>query len=210
MSEALSLSNPSRLLLRRQDGDAVWGANQIWYPTEFKRRAGCGPTVGSHLAWYLAQQAGLEALCPQDCSVQDGMLALMEEMWFYITPGRRGVNSTELFTGGLTRYARDRGVALCCDVLEVPPLHCIRRPSAQALLAFAGAALRRDLPLAFLNLSNGALHNLDNWHWVTLVGVNPQTGAATMVDQCGRREINLDLWLRTTLFGGGLVAARPA
>ena len=184
----------------------VWGANQIWYKTEFKRRAGCGPTVGSHLTWYLSRtRPELAALCDEGAGSKEGMLVQMDEMWNYITPGRRGVNSTTMFTDGALRFAQDRGCALEARVLEIPPFHC-RRPSNEEVAGFLLQALSADAPVAFLNLSNGALINLDNWHWVTLVGLDPAAMRATIVDQCHKFDINLDLWLRTSVGGGGFVA----
>jgi len=192
------------------NGRQSWGANQIWLPTEFKRRAGCGPTVGAHLMWYLARtQQGMARLCPYDAHTRAGAVELMLEMWEYITPGRRGVNSPDIFFNGAMRYAGDRCVPLTYTCLEIAPIHC-KRPTPQEVCAFLSAALEGGLPVAFLNLSNGALTNLDNWHWVTVIAVDAAARTGTIIDQSKLFDINLDLWVRSTLAGGAFVTLERA
>ena len=60
-----------------------------------------------------------------------------------------------------------------------------------------------------MNLSNGAVRNLDNWHWVTLVSVNGEL-RAEMYDQGRRQLIDIGLWLSTTTGGGAFVALETA
>jgi hypothetical protein len=131
----------------------------------------------------------------------------MEEVWHYVTPGTRGVNSTKLFVPGALRFARERGCALVAKELPVPPV-LKDRPDYQSVLAFLRDMFSHDLPVAFLNLSNGALTNLDNWHWVTLVSASGSRAA--MYDQENRVVLDLRLWLETTLLGGAFVALSPA
>ena len=181
------------------------GGDQDWYPTEWQRRSGCGPTVCAQLLRYLSQtRSGCAALCAHDSSTQEGFLSLMEEVWTYITPGRMGVNSTSIFTQGAVRYGLDRHIPLHCRVLEIP-IKRSARPSPQELSSYLEASFASDLPVAFLNLSNGALTVLENWHWVTLVSFNPHTLQATMIDQGKTLSLDLGLWLRTTLLAGGFV-----
>lgn len=186
-----------------------YGGNQLWYPTGWQRQAGCGPTCASHLLWYLSRtRPDCEALYPYEGGDRPGFQRLMEDVWHYVTPGRMGVNRTDILTDGVVRYGAQRGVALRCRVLDISPVPA-KRPPLETLLAFLAQAFTDDLPVAFLNLSNGALRNLDNWHWVTLTGLDADSGAATMYDQGARSVIDLDLWLRTTALGGGFAAAGP-
>lgn len=193
------------LLQILKDGHLRMGANQEWYPQLWQRQAGCGPTNCAHLLWYLSQtRPGCRALVEYDCREAEDFLRLMEEVWHYVTPGKMGVNSTAIFTGGALRYARERGVTLQPRVLEIPALP-FARPKAEVLAEYLCAALSDDLPVAFLNLANGALGNLDSWHWVTLVACDPAKLTVTMYNQGNSSELNLGLWLRSTTLGGGLV-----
>ena len=77
--------------------------------------------------------------------------------------------------------------------------------------AFLAQALGRDCPVAFLNFSNGALKNLDSWHWVPLISMTEgeRVLLCTILDEGEERVIDLDLWLDTTFLGGALVTLWP-
>lgn len=197
-------------LLHVRDGAALsFGAHQIWYPGWIQRMGGCGPTAASNLLWYLtATRPDICAgLFDGDGSRRTDMLRLMQQVWDYVTPGMRGVDKASTLADGAVRFGMDRGVVLSSRVLEIPK-DPVLRPGAEAVEEFLATALIDDLPVAFLNLSNGEVRNLDNWHWVTLVSVD---GAlqAEMYDQGGRQRLNLALWLRTTTNGGAFVALEP-
>lgn len=197
-------------LLWIQNGAArAYGADQAWYPTWFRRLGGCGPTTAANVLWYLAATRPIAcgALCLSDCRRREAMVRLMQQTWNDITPGLQGVHKPETFCKGIERYGRDRGVLLqtrCLDIPDEPEA----RPSGQALEAFLQDALQQDLPVAFLNLSNGGLENLEGWHWVTLVA-QPAPGRALMYDQGRAVELDLSRWLGTTTRGGALIATSP-
>lgn len=190
-------------------GTTCYGGDQEWYGELWHRRAGCGPTNCANLLWYLSRtRKELAPLCPFDGSTRTGFTELMDALWDYVTPGRMGVNTTAIFTGGTLRYAQDTKTALVCRVLEVPrETHC--RPGKEAVWNFLTEMIGADIPVAFLNLSNGALTNLDSWHWVTLVQADKETGCCDMLDGGRRCGIDLSLWLDTTIMGGGFVAILP-
>jgi hypothetical protein len=193
------------------DGVTRYGANQSWYEESFQRRAGCGPTSAAHLIWYLAgAHAGCAALCPAAGGerTKDNFLPLMQNLWTYVTPGPMGVNTTVIFTEGARRYGADRGVPIDARALPVPVFPSMR-PDAKEAARFLTDALSKDLPVAFLNLSNGSLANLDSWHWVTFVAFEPESFGALMYDNGNRQEIDLKEWLGTTLLGGGFVVLFP-
>ena len=205
----ITLRTPQLLQIRHGAG-FTYGASQEWFKNLWQQRAGCGPTACAQLLWYLSRtRPGCRALCPYDGARREGFVSLMEEVWEYVTPGRHGVNTTSILTQGAVRFGERRGVALDCRVLEVPgKLH--QRPPAEKLSAFIAGALADDLPVAFLNLSNGTLQNLDSWHWVTLVSYDTESTLARMYDQGGQESLDMEMWLRTTTLGGGLVALEPA
>lgn len=209
MASPAAIRTPQLLQIAEGGEVKFYGANQTWYATHWQRQAGCGPTTCSHLLWYLSRtRQGSEALCAHDGTQRSGFIRLMEEVWQYVTPGMMGVNNTSIFTDGAVRYGLKHGVKLSCRLLEVSAIPFLR-PKIAEVNDFLTRAMADDLPVAFLNLSNGALRNLDNWHWVTLVSADPQGSTAQMYDQGISREINLDLWLRTTSLGGGFVAVEP-
>ena len=208
VTEVYSILTPSVLQFAGPGHDVHYGANQEWYTALWKRKAGCGPTVGASLLWYLAHtRPDCAGLAPVELG-QEAMTAQMEAVWSYVTPGMRGVNRTDMFRDGVLRFAADRGTRLACDVLNVPPIPGDRPEIAQAA-AFLKNALERDLPLAFLNLGSGAEKRLDNWHWVTIMAFAPDRLMGWIYDDGLHKEFNLALWLETSPRGGGFVTLYP-
>lgn len=209
MSQMLTLRTPELLHITDGHRGLQYGASQAWYPSLIKRMSGCGPTTCSNLLWYLAgSRAQCATLCTPDNTSRGPILQLMKRIWAYVTPGMQGVHNTDIFAGGAARYAEDCGVPLSARVLGVPGQAALR-PSWQATARFLSAAIGENLPVAFLNLSNGKVDNLESWHWVTLVGVDAGGGTAQMYDQGKRQDIDLQAWLPTTAMGGGFVVLAP-
>lgn len=205
-----TLLTPELLQVTDGQNGLQYGASQAWYPSIFKRMAGCGPTTCANLLWYLAgSREACGALCVRDSASRASILALMTRVWQYVTPGMQGVNSTGILADGAVRYAADCGLSLSARTLDIPRLPATRPAWAQAR-AFVAGAIAEDLPVAFLNLSNGKVANLESWHWVTLVGIDPQGRTAWMYDQGKAQEIDLYTWLLTTAGGGGFVVLAPA
>jgi hypothetical protein len=198
----VSILSPE-LLSVTAPGAVYMGGSQEWYEGAWQRRAGCGPTVASGLVWYLARsRPALAPLCDVGDAGQACFLALMRDMFRYVTPGSQGVNTAQLFSDGARRYGAARGVPLTARTFEISR----RSLDKAALRDFAAGCLRDDLPMGFLNLSNGALRNLDSWHWVLLPALETETLTAAICDQGDVKEIDMAVWMRTTLLGGALVA----
>jgi len=208
MSAAVAIETPE--FLQVSEGVRTsYGAHQIWYSSWIKRMSGCGPTAASNLLWYLCatRQDMCSTLFKGNGTKRSGMLSLMESVWQYVTPGMRGVNRASMLADGGVRYGRAHGVALEANILEIPEA-VSDRPDERTVYDFLAGAFQRNLPVAFLNLSNGAVHNLDNWHWVTLVSVD-ESLQAEMYDQGRRQKIDAALWLNTTVGGGAFVTIEP-
>lgn len=206
-SGRVSIQSPE--LLQVQNGARLsYGAHQLWYPSAMGRMGGCGPTAGSNLLWYLCATRPNECgrLFDGDCTKRTDMQRLMEAVWPYITPGFRGVNKASMLSSGVERFGEERGVYLRAQTLEIEPRG---QTSEAAMRDFLCNAFSNNQPVAFLNLCNGALQNLDNWHWVTLTAVDDAL-QAEMYDQGTRQQIDLALWRSTTKNGGALVTAAPA
>lgn len=187
----------------------TYGANQEWYKTPWQRKAGCGPTACSHLMWYLSRtRPECAGLCCYDGHQRQDFIRLMEDVWEYVTPGAAGVNRTELFSDGAIAYARSKDVELKHLTIQIPGL-LQKRPDWIEIRQFLIDSFKADLPVAFLNLSNGALKNLDSWHWVTLTGIDTDHDQVQMYDQGIKTIIDLKKWLKTTLQGGGFVVLSP-
>lgn len=203
MSEIITLPNLAALDIR--DGGVLYrGGDQEWYADRWQRQAGCGPTNCANIIWYMAKtRRGCGPLCVYDASRKAGFIRLMEEVWSYVTPGGMGVNTTGIFANGAKRYGAEKGVPLTAEAITIPQLRCGGRDYAAAA-EFISQALGSGLPVAFLNLSNGTLKNLDSWHWVTLVALRGDE--AMIYDQGKELWIDLRQWMATSAMGGGFVA----
>ena len=167
--------------------------------------AGCGPTAAAVVFAYLARaHAALAPLCPGDVSGRRELTALMCRVWDYVTPRHHGLNKPELMQRGMEAYAGARGIALSPARLEIPAART-KRPEYAAVARFVRDSLERECPVAFLNLHNGKVKDLDWWHWVTIVALEGER--AVILDSGRELEIDLALWLETTRKRGGLVSA---
>lgn len=185
-----------------------WGADQSWYLDSWQRQAGCGPVACTNLIWYLARtRQNLSVLWPDEQNNRNNLLRLMETIWNYVTPTYMGVNQTSILGDGARRFAAESGIELTPDYLDIPAA-VKARPKEDEVKAFLTRALSDDVPVAFLNLSNGKLRNLESWHWVTIRSFDPKWMTAGILDQGRKYEIDFGLWLRSTLAGGGLVTLR--
>ncbi len=187
---------------------ACRGADQEWFRDSWQRRAGCGPTTAATCLSYLAQQnPALAPLLPRGDRCASDFAAYMEAVWEQVTPNKMGLNSLELYWRGALEFAALRGCTLRYETFELPGVKQAGRPSAPEMAAFLEGALRADRPVAFLNFSNGALENLESWHWVPLIWLAraEDTLRAGILDEGLEKEIDLGLWHRSTRLGGGFV-----
>ncbi|MDR3270957.1 MAG: hypothetical protein LBT32_05565 [Peptococcaceae bacterium] len=186
---------------------AFYGCMQQWYGTEFKRRAGCGPSVASNLALYLFETRS-PGLLGSDVRSTAGCVRLMDEMWEYVTPKIGGVSTTKRFYAGLADFMKHKGAPASYEYCNVP-VQKAKRPGLAQVLSFVVAALDKDTPVAFLNLCNGAEKELDQWHWVTVIALDLQddqnNAQIEFMDEGRIAKIDLVSWYRTTSLGGGFV-----
>ncbi len=194
------IKNIDQLTVRDPLGGSTMGGSQLWYRERWPRLSGCGPTAAANIVWYYARtRPELRSLCNVGGADRAHFLRLMDEMFTFVTPGMQGVNSANIFMDGITRYGEAHGVCFKTHVMEAG-----RRANENDVRDFIVRALKNDAPVAFLNLSNGALENLESWHWVTIVALNEHM-TASIADQGRIFEIDLGKWLQTTRLGGALV-----
>ncbi|MBI9095208.1 MAG: hypothetical protein JEY71_10030 [Sphaerochaeta sp.] len=202
-----TLHNPEYLYIHEKGQGFVYGSDQEWYPTLWQRRAGCGPTTASNLMLYFQQKQKPRLLEKEEA------LLVMQELWSLVTPGIMGVHLLSQFTKGVEAFLPKLPYALKEQTLKIGKAKS-KRPSLADMVAFLVSSFEADSPVAFLNLSRGVLSNLDEWHWVTLVGVEQEGEGesvyATLYDASLTWKINLGLWLETTTRGGGFVSYLPA
>lgn len=193
-------------LLDRSDNIEYYGSNQEWYGRHWQRMSGCGPSTVTNIIYYI-NCIGLEPALRKKLTKEE-CLALMKEMWNYVTPSLGGVSSTAMLRKGADRYLREKNLNLTMETLDVPKTRS-ERPGNGRVIEFIAQSLEKDCPVAFLNLERGRLVNLDSWHWVTVVSLTydkEETVMAEILD-CGiRKRIDLGLWLQTTKLGGGFVS----
>lgn len=209
-----SISDTDLMKITEDGSQAVfYGCDQEWFPTEWQRISGCGPTTVATIMIYLSRTRavfGTEA----DFGRRSDCLALMEDVWKFVTPiPGRGVNTTGMLYKGTMKYARSKGINIdnrFCDI----PQNKKRRPKFARVIEFIKSALDADLPVAFLNLSNGGEENLKCWHWVTVISLeyedNGSKASAKILDDGIIKIIDLALWYDTTTERGGFVYFTPA
>lgn len=205
MAEGVRLAHPELLEIIGEDKTIYYGADQDWYRTVWQQKAGCGPTAASVQLSYLARARGIPALYEFPDARRETFVDYMEDVWKCVTPGVRGLNKVSMYTDGVERFAALRGVAVRTHALEVPARP--GRPDLSDCRAFVEEGLRRDCPVAFLNLHNGEETRLDKWHWVLITGLEQRPGelACTLADSGNKLEIDLALWHRTARDLGGFV-----
>ena len=170
------------------------GGSQEWYEVRWHKISGCGPIAASNLIWYTSRMQG-------DKSQYE---ILMREMYSFMTPGMHGVNTSKIFTDAVSHYGAEKGMQMNLQVLEIPKKVNLR-PDITTTLEFIASALHSNQPIAFLNLSNGTVKNLENWHWVTIITLDKTTGIVEVSDYGKKLDIDISEWLKTTKLGGSLV-----
>ena len=208
-----SLSRPELFNFIDLKGAPCRGADQEWYLDPWQRRAGCGPTTAATILSYLAHQhPSLSKLAPKDVRAASTFVSYMEEIWTKVTPTPRGLDSLSLFSQGCRSFAFCRGVTISSLELPIAGISDPNRATLEQCRHFLLQALALDCPLAFLNFSNGALSNLDSWHWVPLISVEELNDGrlfCAVLDEGKEKQIDFSLWLSTTGKGGGLVVITP-
>ena len=200
-----NLSQPERITITGPQGETYRGGNQEWYRDLWQRRAGCGPTTASQIFCYLARRGPeLAPLCTPLPVGQGAFVEHMCRVWQFVTPRSHGLNRPEYMAEDMAAYGTARGVALAPTLFAFPSART-KRPPWEQLRCFVTASLAADCPVAFLNLDNGKIKDLDRWHWVTIVGL--EENMAAVVDNGRSFAMDLKLWYATTKTRGGFVAA---
>ncbi len=200
------LRDPDSIRVIDEKGNSSYGCDQDWYGSFWQRMAGCGPSVASNLLLYLHHAGKLNL--PLDVESKSGCVRLMEAVWRHVTPTTRGLYLITQFCEGVHSFTHTFGTSLLCMSLEIPKKR-EERPTLSEAADFIEEGLNTDCPVAFLNLSNGKIKALDEWHWVTIVSLTRSADGskaeALVYDQDKSFVVDMKLWMETTSMGGGLV-----
>jgi len=175
-----------------------YGYDQEWYRNFWRRKAGCGPTCATMHLTYLNRRNQLSM--PYTNDNYDQVVASMNNVWHYITPGLHGLNTLELFENGYLKIAGKYKLLLTPHKLD---MKLEQLPSIDTVTDFIAEAIRQDTPVAFLNWHNGDIPVLDSWHWVLIIGIDECT--VICYDQGQRISFDIGKWLEKTEKGGGLI-----
>jgi hypothetical protein len=186
-------------------GLEYFGCNQEWYTSYWRRFTGCGPSTASTLLIYLQRSGRINfpigGYDKKDCKL------VMDSVWPYVNPTVRGVNTSDIFVDGIEKFASVHGFSIECQRLVLP--HADGRPSLSDAVNFIENGLRKDCPVAFLNLHNGKVKNLESWHWLTIVQIardkDLQHVEVTVFDGDSADTVDFKNWYETTARDGALV-----
>jgi len=201
----VSIAAPNLMNIINDAGEVYTGGSQEWYTDPWHKKSGCGPVAASNLMWYMMRKINVLP----DCPYYSDYLNIMAEMFGFVTPTLKGVNSSAIFVPGILNYASKNNMQLKSHVLEIPKRKSIR-PNDDGVKEFISDALKSDSPVAFLNLSNGTVSLLDNWHWVTIIAIDPETMMIDILDYGKMLTLNISEWLKTSMLGGALVYLKEA
>ncbi len=203
-----SISNLELLKFVDESNDNIYfGCDQEWYPTEWQKRSGCGPTTACNILLYLKFLNFSEKKAINNNS-KEFALSQMQEVWRYITPSEKGIPTTEIFCHDIGDYYKSKNLEATCYSFDIPKDKYLR-PEFKEVIHFIENAMLADSPVAFLNLCNGEVEALDSWHWVSIVSLESNekgnVGNVQIVDEGLLKKIDLYSWYNTTKLGGGLV-----
>jgi hypothetical protein len=199
-----SVASIDEFRIKSESGATFYGGDQYWYSMDFKRGAACGATTCANILAYFARtRKELSGFFPVNLYSRVGFIEFMEEVYPFVKPGIGGIMAGD-FIKGLTEYSSSRAVEFAVRKLVVPASRN-SRPTAKVVGDFIANALVDDIPVAFLNLSNGRVQNLDSYHWVTIVSLDTDTMDAEIVDNGHLLKVDIGKWLRQSALGGAFV-----
>lgn len=198
----MELKNPAWLEIPTREG-TFYGFTQTWYGSVFKRKAGCGPTAAAMQLLYMNKRD--QGPLPYQSHDLSSATRMLEDVWKFVTPGLRGLDSTKKFVKGLRRHGLYYKTPWVCREFSVKRYGAVNK--LEEIIAFVESGLASDCPVAFLNLHAGTVSAFDNWHWIVLTKLTAMDKGyqATAFDGGQKIEFDLGEWVKTTESGGGFV-----
>lgn len=153
------------------DGTPGW--NQDWFGDWWMHIGGCAAVTACDLCVCLAKHKGAERMYPYNaqCPARDEYLAFSKIMKPYLRPRWQGINTLEIYLGGLRSYWNDAGVS-AWKAEGLPGTSPVKE---------AWNTLREQIdsgiPVPFLLLYHKNRHLKDfQWHWFNLIGYEEAAG----------------------------------
>ncbi len=180
----------------------LYGCDQEWFPREIQRLSGCGPTVASDIVIYNMLKYNPDFV---DGTKEDA-LSVMNYVWDYVTPGINGIPSGKIFTEKFKTMADANKRRVEFQILEVPEDKRFR-PDYDDIANIIKEGLISDQPVAFLNIDSGHVKNLDDYHWVVIIGAEFDNDDCVIriFDEGVEKELSISEWESKTVRGGALV-----
>lgn len=216
MQDIISIASPELLsVFDKAVNHRSFGGNQDWFPTKWQRDSGCGPTAAATMLSYFSLRRKCERICPKIVNGaqpinREDMADFMNTVWNYVTPGTMGVHRTAQFIGGVSDFMQSLGYGIRAKELVFPRMATKRCCQEQAA-EFICSGLENDMPVAFLNYSNGMCDNMSSWHWVSITALEKRGEQllVTISDEGEMKTIDFGLWMSTSRLGGALVYFLP-
>jgi hypothetical protein len=201
----ITLSDIDAFRITDENGEIYYGGDQEWLPSgEFRSEASCGATTCANiLSYHIRTKPDMQAQMPYDPNTKTAFVEFLKKVYHCVTPGRMGT-MPDLFKNGAKSFAEKHGFDVDILMMKVPTLRG-KRPCFGAVAEFIGDALKNESPVAFLNLANGRVANLDSYHWVTIVSVDCESGNVQIVDNGNLLTIDLKKWLLSSTLGGAFL-----
>lgn len=172
--------------------DNYYGGNQDWYNSYLKRLAGCGPTTAATITMYELNKINYHRYTKNE------FILLMNDLWNYITPGMMGVDKVEKYKTGYDKYLASSNLNIKNSKILI-----LDNSNLEEIENYLLEAIETNHPVAFLNLDNGNIKEIDSWHWTTIVSIE-KINDNIWVEICDEgflKKINLSEWFKTSSKG---------
>ena len=198
------------LLSVDDNGTLVTGGSQYWYPQEgFIPNGACGAAAASNILGYLllTRESLYDTACvmglTQTPIQKPEYLEFMKKVYEFLYPHPGGLMA-DGFAEGIGGLAEKYKLPIETECLKIT-INRKLRPSLAEINTFIKTSIRADIPVAFLVLSKGCVSELDTWHWVTILGIEEESGSVQIVDNGKIFFADLHPWLETSIMGGAFV-----
>lgn len=170
-------------LILDSSGSCSYGGNQKWYPSKWRRLAGCAAVSAANIAAYYEIGICQDIPGKDDHRIYslDSFLGLMNRMITYMKPGLRGFPDRDKYEDRFIKYVTDCGSSVVTD-------RCMRWDNPDTARKFVRAHLTDGEPVALLILTHAekALEE-ETWHWMTITGYD-ETNDKLLLSNYGRRQ----------------------
>ncbi|MDR1778867.1 MAG: hypothetical protein LBR14_03835 [Clostridiales Family XIII bacterium] len=203
---AEKLRNIDAFRITDEEGTVFYGGDQDWLPAaEYRCEAACGATTAANiLAYHIRTKPEYRCICGALPDTKHAFVELLKDVYRYVTPGLMGT-MPDIFMRGSAIFAAEHGFTVTSRMMQIPS-RLSKRPAFADAANFLEEAFEAEEPVAFLNLSNGGVKNLDSYHWVTAVSVDRAQECIRIVDNGNLLTVSLGGWLAGSTLGGALLA----